>query len=231
MSAETFGQRLKRLREAKGIGVRALAREAGIASHASISQAEAGRGWFRIPGPEITIPLAKALGVPHEVLIGQDRLIAESHAPYMSDAAVLLRFGATIVPDEEAEPALDEFAASARTGRGNLIPQNYDDMRPERKGKRKPKPEPTTFKLRVSGNCMGETVKDGEVVWFDTTLPREPVALVFAVRDDHEAHIKRLIWRDGAKWLESDDGWSVPLDESWRVLAVGFTAQRALPIG
>ena len=41
MKGETFGQRIRRLRLASGLGVRELARRAGIASHASISQAEA----------------------------------------------------------------------------------------------------------------------------------------------------------------------------------------------
>jgi transcriptional regulator with XRE-family HTH domain len=148
--------------------------------------------------------------------------------PAESDSALLLRFGAEVVPDEEAVAALEDFQASARTGRGNLIPQNYDDMRPRPKGKRAPKPEPSTFKLRISGHCLHGTVEDGEVVWFDTLLSREPPALVFAVKDDHEAHIKRLVRRDGALWLESNDGWSALVDEHWRIGARAFNAQRRL---
>ena len=142
----------------------------------------------------------------------------------------MLKFGGEPVSPEEAEPALEEFAASARTGRGNLVPFGYDDMRskPKPGAKRKSKPEPTTFKLRISGNCLSGTVEDGEVVWFDVNLEREPVCLVFAVKDEHEGHIKRLIWHEGEMWLESDDGWSAPVDEHWRLVARAFTAQRRL---
>jgi len=153
---------------------------------------------------------------------------AEVCAPAESDSALLLRFGAEVVPDDEAAAALEEFQVSARHGRGNLIPQNYDDMRPRPTGKRTPRPEPTTFKLRVSGHCLHGTVEDGEVVWFDTLLSREPPAIVFAVKDEHEAHIKRLVARDGALWLESNDGWSALVDEHWRIGARAFNAQRRL---
>lgn len=229
MDDETFGQRIKRLREARGLGVRELARRAGIKSHASITNAEQGVGWTRIPGPDITRPLAAALGVTHEVLLGEadGRVLRELRAPYLTDEALLLRIGAEPVPDDDLDATTEEFAASALHGHGNLIPQNYDEMRPQRKPRQK-KGQPVVFKLRISGDCMAPTVRDGEVVWFDTRLPREPVALVVAVRHDHEAHVKRLVWRDTERWLESEDGWAVPVDDSWRILAVGFSAQRRL---
>lgn len=145
-----------------------------------------------------------------------------------SDSALMLRFGAEVVPAEEAAQLLEEFAASARTGRGNLIPQNYDDMRRKPAAKRTPPPDPTSFRLRISGDCLRDSVADGEIVVFDTQLPRELRRLVFAVRDEHEAHIKRLVERDGVLWLESDDGWAEPVDEHWRIVAVAYTAQRRL---
>jgi len=157
--------------------------------------------------------------------------VAEDRAPYSTDAELLARFGAEPVADDDALTD-EEFAASARIGRGNLIPQNYDEMRGRKtKIPRKPKPEPHIFKLRISGSCMQNTIQDGEVVYFDTWLPREPVAIVLAVKDDHEAHVKRLIGRDGRHWLESDDGWRAPVDDHWRILAVAFTAQRNLIVG
>lgn len=223
---ETFGERLRRIREELGISVNELGRRTGK-DPGGISRIERGERWQgkQPPGDDIQL-FADALGVPFEVLRGS--MVHESRAPSLSNAALLLRFGAEPVPDEEAAAALEEFAASARRGRGNLIPQNYDDMRRTPVGKRRAKPEPTTFRLRVSGNCMADTVADGDIVWFDTLLSREPPALVLAVRDEHEAHIKRLVERDGALWLEADDGWSAPLDEHWRICARAFSAQRRL---
>lgn len=163
--------------------------------------------------------------------------VAEQGALYVvprrlvTDAELLLKIGAEPFSGDDTV-APEDFAASARTGQGNLIPQNYDDMRPKRgKQPRKPKPDPHIFKLRISGGCMKDTVKDGEIVWFDTWLPREPIALVLAVRDEHEAHIKRLVDRSGERWLEADDGWNEQVDERWRILAVAFTAQRNLIFG
>lgn len=232
---ETFGERLRRIREELNISVNELGRRTGK-DPGGISRIERGERWGgkQPPGDDIQL-FADALGVPFEELRGSVvRLVPPP--PPLSDAELMLKFGAEVVPEEEAQSALDdfleEFTASARTGRGNLIPQNYDEVRarpkPAARGKRKPKPEPTTFKLRVSGDCLKETVADGEIVLFDTTLAREPVALVFAVKDEHEGHIKRLVARGESWWLESDDGWSAPLDEHWRLVARAFTAQRRL---
>lgn len=224
MDTETFGQRLKRLRLMRGLSQRKLATAAGL-TNGAISQAESGDLWVgQLPSLDIVRRLARALDVSIDVL-ADDEAIRPHLA--LSDSAMMLRFGADAVPEEEAQSALEDFAATALHGRDYLIPQNYDDMR-RPPAKRKPKPEPTTFKLRISGNCLSGDVEDGEVVWFDTALPREPVCLVFAVKDDHEAHIKRLVERDGIPWLESNDGWGEPVDEHWRLVARAFNAQRRL---
>lgn len=69
MEIESFGQRLKRLRERAGFSARELARRAGLGSHASISQAESGQGWNkRPPSSEVTQALADALGVTRDEL-------------------------------------------------------------------------------------------------------------------------------------------------------------------
>ena len=232
MEGETFGQRLKRLRLAAGLSQRKLAFEVGL-TNGAISQAENGHLWIgQLPSLDILRRLARALGITLDELVGPDeadqRGVAERPAASISDTALLLQIGAEPVAEDEAGGFIEDFAASARHGRDNLIPQNYDDMRRRERGKRRARPEPTIFRLRVSGNCMARTVADGDIVWFDTTLPREPIALVLAVRDEHEAHIKRLVERDGVPWLESDDGWAAPVDEHWRLLARAFTLQRRL---
>ena len=228
------GQLIRARRVAKGLTQIQLAATIGT-SQRQITRWE--RYTTEMPRQSSREQLSLALGIHvaewHEAagqaeisLLGTPapRQIAETRD--LSDAAMLVQLGAEAVVEADAPP-IEEFVASARTGRGNLIPQNYDEMR-RRRTKRPAKTEPTIFKLRVSGDCMRDTVRDGEIVWFDTTLPREPVALVFAVRDEHEAHIKRLVRRSGALWLEADDGWAAPVDEHWRILARAYTAQRGL---
>lgn len=226
---ETFGERLRRIRLAAGLSVNQFAKLVGK-DPGGISRIENGK---RLVGSTPAYPdlvrWAGVLKVSVEELGGEVgvRQVAEAPAPYITDEALVLRFGGTPVTEEELTPEIEEFAASALRGKGNLIPQNYDDMR-RKPQPRKKKPEAHIFKVRISGDCMRETVQDGEIVWFDTWLPREAPALVMAVKDDHESHVKRLVMRDGEPWLESDDGWSTPLDEHWRVTAVAFTAQRAI---
>lgn len=231
MEDETFGQRLKRLRLVSGKSQRQIARETGL-SNGTISQAESDALWVgQSPSTDIVRRLAKALGVTLDEIAPDPDTIQPSPASriaVLSDLDLLIQIGAEPFSGDDTV-SIEDFAASARTGKDNLIPQNFDEMRPKRgKQPRKPKPEPHIFKLRISGNCMKDTVRDGEIVWFDTWLPREPVALVLAVRDEHEAHIKRLVDRTGQRWLEADDGWAEPVDERWRILAVAFTAQRNL---
>ncbi len=217
-------QRIERLMSEQGRSARSLSLAIGQNS-AYIQQLISGMRNKKPPSIAIMEAIAGELGVSLATLRGREAPNL-TNPRQLSDAALLSRIGAEPVMDD-GTVLIEEFAGSLRTGRGNLIPQNYDEMTP-RRGKRQLKTEPHIFKLRVSGKCMGKTLRDGEVVWFDTWLPREPVALVLAVLDDHEAHVKRLISRDGGHWLESDDGWAAPVDEHWRVLAVAFTAQRSL---
>lgn len=227
-------QKLRPLREALGLSLEDVAAYVGR-DKGWLSRIE--RGDFKREIPESVVRgLADKLKTTRDSLMytlpkeSPMRQALEEVMPIMSDGALLEVLGFEPVSDEDLGRGIEEFAVSALRGRGNLIPQNYDDMRPKKKPRNKKAP-PHIFRARISGNCLHKTVQDGEVVWFDTELPREPVALVLAVRDDHEAHIKRLVTRDGALWLESDDGWAAPIDEHWRIAAVGFTAQRALAIG
>lgn len=219
--------RIEMLMRERGRSARSLSLAIGQNS-AYIQQLITGMRNKKPPSIEIMEAIADELGVSLAELRGA--VAREEQDPKLSDAELMLRLGYEPVEDHDLPPEIEDFALSALRGRGNLIPQNYDDMRPKRKPKQK-RAEPRVFRVRISGDCMHKTVHDGEIVWFDTELPREPVALVMAVKDEHEGHIKRLVWRDGERWLESDDGWATRVDEHWRITAVGFTAQRMLPIG
>jgi transcriptional regulator with XRE-family HTH domain len=70
MESETFGHRLKRLRDARGLSQRKLATAAGL-TNGAISQAEHGKLWVdQAPSYDIVRRLAAALGVTSEELTG-----------------------------------------------------------------------------------------------------------------------------------------------------------------
>lgn len=70
-----IGERLKRLREAKGLSVRQLSRVAGV-PHETISRLE--NNLQRNPSLPVAMRLAKALGVSLDYLVGMDELYRDS---------------------------------------------------------------------------------------------------------------------------------------------------------
>lgn len=77
---ENFGQKLKRLRQAKGLTLKELATQLGYDSHSYISELESGR---KSPSVEIVVALSRFFNVTtdqllkDELLIDQDRLRKE----------------------------------------------------------------------------------------------------------------------------------------------------------
>jgi len=230
---ETFGQRLQRLLRERNISNGELARRIGK-SAAYISLIVNGKRLVdKLPNYDDMLAMAEALQVPVAELAGesprpgQERQVAAPRAPYLTDEAMLLRLGATPVVEDGA-PIIEEFSGTARTGQNFQVPQDYDDLIPRPKKSRKPAAVPHRYWLRVSGDCMATAINDGDVLLIDTKLPRVPVEIVVALRDEHEAHVKRLVERDGVQWLESNDGWSAPLDDHWRLLGVATVGQYRL---
>jgi transcriptional regulator with XRE-family HTH domain len=230
-----FIARVEAAREERGLQVYEFSEAIGQAGSYWSSWMNRHRVRETFPRGDTLAAMAEVLQVPIAHLLGirqgasQGQVIAERRAPYLSDAALLRKVGAEPVSDDLV--ILEEFAMSAANGRGNLIPQNYDDMRELRrkaKARRGPNKEQTIYILRVSGTCMTGTLNDGDMVWLDTTLDRTPPAIVLAVKGEHEAHIKRLVEHNGKRYLEADDGWSAPLDDDWRIVARAYKVQRAL---
>lgn len=63
--SQLFGQKLRKLREVRGLSQQQLARRLGYASNSYIGDVE--KGMF-VPSGERLSALARALGVPHEIL-------------------------------------------------------------------------------------------------------------------------------------------------------------------
>lgn len=208
MDEETFGQRLKRLRLAAKLSQRALAKKAGLGSHASISQAEAGLGWVgRIPSPDVTEPLARALGVPHDVLLGKTppNQIAEGRPWFetATDEELMERAGISIAPPQLA--ALVEELSLHGGEHGSPILQDIEDSFPRLVRAQKKRGDPLRW-FRVFGNCMHPKVDDGDWVYIDRDMPVEPGKLVGAVLYGDEAVVRLLTYNNDRYWLETLDG-------------------------
>lgn len=219
MDKETFGQRLKRLREATGLSQRQLASAAGIGSHASISLAERGIGWDRIPSPEITKPLAKALHVPHNILIGiDDDSVLVTPPRRLTETDLYERFG---IKPYEQPLAIEGIAVSAGSGAG--VPQDIDYTIPRRvKGSR------YLWEAPVIGKCMVDDILPGEVVIYSTRLSAEIGRIMVALRDEEELIIKRLKLVGDKQVLRPNQGEDVPVDDRIRFLGRGVSVQRPL---
>jgi transcriptional regulator with XRE-family HTH domain len=115
-----MGRKLRELREAAGISLRELAREAKI-SAPFLSDVELGR---RFPKDETLAVIGKRLGVPLEILKEHDTRSAVNDLKRMADAAPSLGFAfrsvvdqvnaGTLTPDEIATKLHELYGSKAK---------------------------------------------------------------------------------------------------------------------
>jgi len=100
MGTNTFGERLRQLREARGIGVRELGRRSGV-NHATISLAERNQRWVdQLPSIEVMEQLAAALEITVEELRGgriPPSQVAEPSATYDAETTTLAEIGRAVM--------------------------------------------------------------------------------------------------------------------------------------
>ncbi len=227
MIHETLGQRIKRLRLAKGLSQRELAKRAGLGSHASISLAEKGQGWTgRTLSPDVSEPLANALGVSPEYLIGKvlaDEVIEEVPEIQRIPLAELLQsIGAT---PYRGRP-LEDVEASAGSGSNFFVPQGYDDARPL--NTRRDKNDPMQDVI-VTGDCMADLIQAGDQVTVDTRQMPQINDAVVAMRYQGEMIVKLLRLEGEHQYLSSLDGKIViPLDQYIRILGPVVWVQKGM---
>jgi hypothetical protein len=177
---------------------------------------------FRLPSaasPEITKPLAKALGVPHGVLVGSDEDSALLTPPRrLTEAELYERFG---IRPYDQPIAIEGIAVSAGPGAG--VPQGIDDAIPRRvKGSK------YLWEAPVVGDCMTDEINPGELVIYSTRLGAEIGKIMVALRDEEELIIKRLKLAGDKQVLRPNHGKDVPVDERIRFLGRGVSVQRPL---
>jgi len=199
MSTNTFGERLRQLRESRGLGVRELGRRSGV-NHATISLAERNQRWVdQLPSIEVMEQLAQALEVTVEELRGTKQpvsQVAEPRAAYDSETTALAEIGRQVMRLVQEQqnvrpqgwrsggggsrrfPIINTVPASDATVRDSQLEEEIDI--------------PDAFWLgagdpqvyRVTGDCMtGARIFSGNTIIIDAarTEPREGQIVVAQV--------------------------------------------------
>ena len=216
---ETFGQRLRRLREERDISVNELGRRTGK-DPGGISRIERGERWGgkQPPGDDIQL-FADALGVSFDELRGVAESATIPKRPRrLTERDLFERFG--IRP--YIQPlSIDGVVASA--GHGSGVPQDIDYTIPREYAQNKDLREVT-----VVGDCMVPDLMPGEVIIYNRKLSPEIGRIMVALRDEEELLIKRLIFVRDDQFLHPNEGLDIRVDERIRFLGRAVAVTRRL---
>lgn len=183
MERKTIGQRLRELRENKGLSQRKLAMLCGL-DRGYISQLEAGRTRsITLRTAEI---LAGGLNILPNAFFDSNVIINRSPISALSDLEVSIKayipVYAEVCAGEGIEPI--DYVACTRA-----------------------RPAPETMRAyRVKGLCLSPEIEEGDTVIVDTSLSPQNNDLIVCIING-EASIKRFK-EDGQdnKWLEDNNG-------------------------
>jgi transcriptional regulator with XRE-family HTH domain len=224
MDAAGFAQRLRELREERGIGSRELS-ERIDRSPSFISLIESRQRYkTKLPPTEALMKIARELGLTLEEMIGP--LPAPTHREERTPARPRLltehdlfaRFGIRRYEEPQSGEGL-RYSAGPSGG----VVQGIDDTLPRRvKGSK------YLWAAPVVGDCMEQEIHAGEVVIYSTRAPIEIGRIVVALRDEDELLIKRLRLAGDRQVLRPNRGEDVPVDERIRFLGRGMAVQRPL---
>jgi transcriptional regulator with XRE-family HTH domain len=224
MVAETFGQRLKRLRLRRGLSQRKLASAAGL-SNGAISQAESEDLWIgQLPSYDIMRRLASALDVTREELAGEggeaDETEKKPRRRYTREE-IYRNIGAYPVTDSAI---FLEQQASAGKGKGALIPQGLEGVEtvPAIAGKQ-------LYAMRITGSCMDPELKPGDIVHFEPDRIPEDGDLVVATQYGEKALVKWYEEQGTMQYLVPLEGEAILIDESIEVIGVIKKIERTPP--
>lgn len=224
-SMETFGERLRRLRLARGLSVNKFAKAVGR-DPGSISRIENGKRLVDSTPPAHEIAQwAKVLDVPDIVLIRGDGTVAGVFEVKRSDPPafitqpldeLLAALGAVPVGDTETRMAQAVSAGKGRSTHGNL--GEY-------------LPDEDLFLVEVIGDCMVPEIHSGDRVKFDPDLEPENGDWVVATIDGENAIVKTYEVKGAVQRLLPLNGEPLIIDENVRIVGVVLWKESPGPRG
>lgn len=223
MDGESFGKRLRNLREARGIGVRELGRLTGI-NHATLSQAENGKRWVgKLPSYEDLSALARVFEMTIAELVDTAEAEPLPEIQTVPLGELLRRINARPAYGDRA----DDLKASAGKKKGR-VPQEYDDSRLRKRLGQTDLPARIQL-IEVEGDCMLGIFSAGDIVHVDIEQTPEIGDVVAAMRFYDELIVKFLREKDGRQYFESRDGSIVvPFDQYTRIIGPVVDVQRSI---
>lgn len=215
---ETFGQRLRRLREAAGYGLNEFAALAEK-DPGGISRIERGERWAgKAPPSDDVVVFANVLGVTTDYLLGStnDPQGSDQRPVFLRTplTALLRRMGAETVRDYEFD-----MTASAGSGRKEPISDRVKPRKPH-------------YVIAVAGDCMVPEIQDGDVIHFDPDIDPQHGDWVVATTNGDNAIVKKLVVKGGiSQQLLPLNGEPLTIDENVRILGVVISYERPGPRG
>jgi transcriptional regulator with XRE-family HTH domain len=187
MALETFGSRLKRIREIKGLSQGELAEESGV-DRSYISKLES--GVTLNPTGDIIKKLAKPLNVSLDIIMGVCP-IPEPKKETTEELLEKLRLAAPV-----SIPVYDRFYVHAGAEHAEIMEYVY-------RAREKAAGENIEAFI-VHGHCLTPRVGNGDIVITDRERAPEPGNILLCLKDD-ELVVGIYQVRDGIPWLTNHD--------------------------
>ncbi|MBL0142631.1 MAG: helix-turn-helix transcriptional regulator [Betaproteobacteria bacterium] len=177
---ETFGERLKRLREEKQVSVSSLAKHLGI-SRSAVSQLESGES--KGMKPANLLSAAELLGVdPKTLLYGEnvDRGAATAATSALAAVDVPIVGYALASPEHDGHFSDADFPVGHGDG---YVPWPTRDK--------------NAYALLVRGDSMQPRIRPGEIIVMEPNRQVQPGDDVMVSCHDGRKMVKQLLWRRG----------------------------------
>ena len=175
---EPFGDRIKRLRNAKGLTQEELARKAGYKDRSSVAKIEAGK---RNPSQSIVKDLAKALGTTPARLMGWE----EESVIVMSNESVRM-----IPVYESVSAGFGAYADDYITGYMPIYISSDEEAE-------------NTMCVKVSGNSMYPKIEDGDHIQVLRQDWCEDGQIAVVLINGEDAVVKKIKFGDNSTTLIS----------------------------
>lgn len=163
----------------------------------------------RVPSPKSCLQIAKVFRVNEDIVLRlAGHKAATNYAPPPRSPVDDIRALAQRLPR-----AIPHHSQLVSAGKGEPMIDGYVYLdEDDRVG-------PNDFALTVTGTCMEPEISPGDRVVVDPDRIPETGNLIVFTLDDEQIMVKRLVWKEGKRWLEPRNGLPILYDE--RVVRTG----------